>query len=61
MRGSKQITWETCPRCRDDAAVEWRKVGESFAPVAIECSSGCRLRHSELVREFRPRHPRETS
>jgi hypothetical protein len=48
----ERITWTSCPRCSDRAAVGWRitKRGDTVKedPVSFDCTAGCTLTASQV-------------
>ena len=50
----ERITWTTCPRCGDRAALGWRlTTGRDGAvredPVSFDCDVGCTLTDLQLL------------
>ncbi|TQN44131.1 hypothetical protein FHU33_3617 [Blastococcus colisei] len=45
---SERVTWETCPHCRQAAAVGW--VGDD--KVEFHCPAGCRIPESGMACAF---------
>ena len=58
----ERITWTTCPRCGDRAALGWRiTTGRDGAvredPVSFHCDVGCTLTDLQFLYWFPSRRP----
>ena len=57
---SERISWHTCPRCGETAAVGWNSTlgadGQpaGYAPVEFDCLTGCQLSPAQLATAFDP-------
>ena len=57
---SERISWHTCPRCGETAAVGWNSAlgadGQpaGYAPVEFDCLTGCQLSPAQLATAFHP-------
>lgn len=53
----ERISWTSCPRCGDRAAVGWRITTRRSGtvrqdPVSFDCSSGCTMTELQLLYHF---------
>ncbi len=57
---SERISWHTCPRCGETAAVGWDPaIGTDgppagYAPVEFDCLTGCLLSPAQVSTAFDP-------
>jgi hypothetical protein len=53
----ERITWTSCPRCRDRAAVGWRITTDVEGtvredPMSFTCNGGCTMTGLQVLRRF---------
>ena len=57
---SERISWHTCPRCAQTAAVGWDFATGTddqpagYTPVEFDCVTGCQLSPDQLATAFDP-------